>query len=152
MLQHGFVLGHRIEGALRSQIYLSDREHRRRASVAVGAFFNERQKIPFRFLVFFLVFLSPALAFAQDSLTYELTAKSRPPVVIQQSAVVKLAPLSLIDLDPTVQVAIEIPLRPQLSIQQEVGYGWPKLGLFSYQTLADRAKTTFRVRTHLETH
>ncbi|MCY7358752.1 MAG: hypothetical protein LH609_15095, partial [Rudanella sp.] len=58
-------------------------------------------------------------------------------------------PLSLIDLDPTVQVAVEIPLRPNWSIQQEVGYGWPSLGLFSYQKLADRAKTTFRARTQI---
>jgi len=96
--------------------------------------------------LFFLLF--PTLAIAQDSLSFE-SARNRPPVVTNQSPVFKLAPLSLIDLDPTVQVAVEIPLRPKWSIQQEIGYGWPKLGLFNYQTLANRAKTTFRARTQI---
>jgi hypothetical protein len=98
-------------------------------------------------LLFILLF--PALAFGQDSVSYVPLARTPPPVVIQRSPVFKLAPLSLIDIDPTLQAAVEIPLRPNWSIQQEVGYGWPTLGLFNYQRDLVKPKTTFRARTEI---
>lgn len=100
--------------------------------------------------LFLLFLVLPALAFGQDSITYTPLTTTRPPVVVDQGVMLKLAPLSLIDLDPTIQAAIEIPLRPQWSIQQEIGYGGPKLGLFNYQPgLATKSKATFRARTEI---
>lgn len=69
---------------------------------------------------------------------------------MHQQPVFKLAPLSLLDLAPTMQVAIEIPLKQRLSIQQEIGVGWPRLGLANYQKeLTPTQKTTFRSRTEI---
>ncbi len=101
-------------------------------------------------LFLFLLIILPALVFGQDSISYAPLTTTPRPVVVDQNVVLKLAPLSLIDLDPTLQVAVEIPLRPNWSIQQEVGYGWPKLGLFNYQPdLAPKSKSTFRARTEI---
>lgn len=100
--------------------------------------------------LFLFLLLLPVFAFGQDSISYVLPTTKPRPVVVDQHPILKLAPLSLIDIDPTVQVAVEIPLRPQWSIQQEVGYGWPSLGLFNYQRdLAPKSKSTFRARTEI---
>lgn len=99
--------------------------------------------------VLFLLMVLPAFAFGQDSISYVPLETAPKPVVTHQSPVFKLAPLSLIDLDPTVQVAVEIPLRPKWTVQQEIGYGKTGLGLFNYQALANLPKTTFRARTQI---
>ena len=100
--------------------------------------------------LFLFLLLLPVFAFGQDSISYVPPTTNPRPVVVDQHPILKLAPLSLIDIDPTVQVAVEIPLRPQWSIQQEVGYGWPSLGLFNYQRdLAPKSKSTFRARTEI---
>jgi hypothetical protein len=99
-------------------------------------------------LLFFLIIL-PALAFGQDSISYAPLITTRPPVVVDQGVVLKVAPLSLIDLDPTVQVAVEIPLRQKWSIQQEVGYGWPKLDWLKTQDAGLQPHSTFRARTEI---
>lgn len=94
-----------------------------------------------------LLLLLPVFAFGQDSISYAPLTTTRPPVVVDQGVVLKLAPLSLIDLDPTIQVAVEIPLRPQWSIQQEVGYGGPRMSL--RQGPGVKPKSTFRARTEI---
>lgn len=95
--------------------------------------------------------LLPSLGVAQDSLSYEPTATASPrPVVMHQQPVFKLAPFSLLDIDPTMQAAIEIPLKQRLSIQQEIGIGWPRLGLANYQkSLTTTEKRSFRARTEI---
>ncbi|TAE30644.1 MAG: DUF3575 domain-containing protein [Cytophagales bacterium] len=99
--------------------------------------------------IFLLLLVLPALASAQDSLSFEAPVNPRP-VVMRQSPVIKIAPLSLIDLDATIQAAVEIPLRQRLSIQQEIGVGWPRLGLANYQKeLTTAQKNTLRSRTEI---
>lgn len=98
--------------------------------------------------LFLFLLLLPVFAFGQDSITYVPPTTNPRPVVVDQHPILKLAPLSLIDIDPTVQVAVEIPLRPQWSIQQEVGYGWPSLGL-RQGLVTTKPKSTFRARTEI---
>lgn len=94
-----------------------------------------------------LLLFFPLLTYGQDSLSFEPIGNPKP-VVVRQSPVFKLAPLSLLDLDPTVQAAVEIPLKPNWTLQPEVGYGWQQLGLFNYQTLS-KPKSTIRARTQI---
>lgn len=103
--------------------------------------------------LFLLLFLLPALAFGQDSISYVPMKTNPRPVVVDQPLVLKLAPLGLFDIDPTVQAAIEIPLRPKWSVQQEVGYGWQSLDPlrrkdWDWFYLAV-PKSTFRARTEV---
>lgn len=59
---------------------------------------------------------------------------------------VKFAPLSLIDLDPTVQVAAEYFFRPRLSVQQETGF----LRISNWINIDEKyPRNVFRSRTEL---
>ncbi len=102
--------------------------------------------------IFLLLLVLPALASAQDSLSFEAPVNPRP-VVMRQSPVIKIAPLSLIDLDATIQAAVEIPLRQRLSIQQEIGYGGPSLDPLRRKNwdwfYMAYPKSTFRSRTQV---
>lgn len=64
-------------------------------------------------------------SFAQYDGSGELSAKANTAFdTVSLRPVIKFALLSLYDVTPTWQFAVEIPVYRQLSIQQEVGYGW----------------------------
>ncbi|WP_019987423.1 hypothetical protein [Rudanella lutea] len=65
-----------------------------------------------------LLLLLPALAWGQDTL----------PARIGPGPVLKLAPLSLLSPDPTVQAAVELPLTSRLSVQPGIGVGGTQVG------------------------
>lgn len=68
------------------------------------------------------------------------------PVRRASHAVVKLAPLSLVDIDATVQGAIELAIAAQTTIQLEGGYGWPGLSRSSSREGGITSKQTGRIR------
>ncbi|GAB3643448.1 hypothetical protein [Spirosoma arcticum] len=72
------------------------------------------------YLVYFLLIASSVMA--QDS-TIALRSAPR--------AIVKLAPLSLLDQDATIQAGLEYRTGVRTSVQAEIGYGWRGLSLFS---------------------
>ncbi|WP_461053690.1 hypothetical protein [Spirosoma arcticum] len=60
--------------------------------------------------------------------------------------VVKFAPLSLVDIDATVQGAIELPIAAQTTIQLEGGYGWAGLSRSLPREGGITSKQTGRIR------
>ncbi len=69
--------------------------------------------------------LMARLSSAQYDVSGPLPAKTNMAFdTVSLRPVIKFALLSLYDLTPTWQFALEIPVYRQLSIQQEVGYGW----------------------------
>lgn len=66
--------------------------------------------------------LTASSAFGQDA-----TVSLRP----VPRTILKVAPLSLLDQDATVQAGLEYRVGPMTSVQAEVGYGWKGLSLFT---------------------
>ncbi len=83
-----------------------------------------------------LIVLCPCIAFGQQQV---FTENPKRPLWI-----LKFAPLSLIDINPTYQGAAEYFFSDKYSLQQEVGYGYEKLMPFSWEKKTDEETWRFR--------
>ncbi len=64
--------------------------------------------------------------------------------------ILKITPLALFDLDNTVQIGLEVPLRnPAWTIQQELGYGHSAFNLWYGERIEHPNRETWRSRTQL---
>ncbi len=91
-------------------------------------------------LLFLLLSLMAPLARCQDStLVYSHPARF----------ILKLAPLSLLDQDATVQAGLEYRLGQRKSIQGEVGYGWQTLPLLGSDLRKFAAAEVWRGRAEI---
>lgn len=87
-----------------------------------------------RFLYLFSILLSATFTRAQDStIHYQRPA----------SILLKVAPLALLDADPTVSGAVEVRTGRRTSVQAEFGYGWPG---WNNPRVYDRHAGTWRIK------
>lgn len=77
-------------------------------------------------------------------------AQIPPPDTLGSVVILKIAPLTLFDLDNTVQAGIEVPLKnPAWTLQQEVGYGHSAFNLWLYERREHPNRETWRSRSQI---
>lgn len=73
-----------------------------------------------------------------------------PPDTLGSVMILKMAPLSLFDLDNTVQAGLEVPLKnPAWTVHQELGYGHSVFNLWFYERGEHPNRETWRSRSQL---
>ncbi|WP_247234230.1 DUF3575 domain-containing protein [Telluribacter sp. SYSU D00476] len=78
------------------------------------------------------------------------TGFAQRPDSLNRQPIIKVTPLTLFDLDNTLQAGIEIPLpNPKYSVQQELGYGHSAFNFFPSEREDYPNKETWRFRTQL---
>ena len=96
-------------------------------------------KFPLGFLTVSIFFLGTWSGQAQDTLRNQSNRKI--------AGILKFAPLSLFDLDNTIQFGYEYPLNSRWTLQAEAGYGNQYFNIFHFNSSYHRDREIWRART-----
>lgn len=90
--------------------------------------------------------LSICLAFVATTAPAQVPS----PDALKSAIILKITPLALFDLDNTVQLGVEVPLKnPAWSLQQEMGYGHSAFNLWYSERQRYPDRETWRFRTQI---